>query len=38
VPGNNRPFLAPAADQRAGAAMAKYAQKIDRMCRAAGFV
>jgi hypothetical protein len=31
------PFLGPAADQRAGAAMARYAQKIDRMCRKAGF-
>jgi hypothetical protein len=31
------PFLAPAADARAGAAMARYSQKIDRMCRAAGF-
>ena len=31
------PFLAPAADARAGAAMARYAQKIDRMCYAAGF-
>lgn len=37
VKGNDRPFLAPAADQRAGAAMARYAQKIDRMCRKAGF-
>lgn len=32
-----RPFLAPAADRRAGAAMAKYAQKIDRLCRERGF-
>jgi hypothetical protein len=32
-----RPFLAPAADRRAGAAMAKYAQKIDRLCREKGF-
>jgi len=31
------PFLGPACDQQAGAAMAKYAQKIDRMCRQAGF-
>jgi hypothetical protein len=31
------PFLAPAADARAGAAMARYAQKVDRMCRKAGF-
>ena len=37
VPGNHRPFLAPAADARAGAAMARYSQKIDRMCRKAGF-
>ena len=35
--GNNRPFLAPAADSRAGAAMAKYAKKIDRLCRERGF-
>jgi hypothetical protein len=33
----HRPFLGPAADARAGAAMAKYAQKIDRLCREAGF-
>ena len=31
------PFLGPAADARAGAAMARYAKKIDRMCRDAGF-
>ena len=31
------PFLGPAADARAGAAMARYARKIDRMCRKAGF-
>jgi hypothetical protein len=31
------PFLGPAADERAGAAMARYAKKIDRMCRKAGF-
>lgn len=30
-------FLGPAADARAGAAMARYAQKIDRLCREAGF-
>lgn len=30
-------FLGPAADTRAGAAMAKYARKIDRLCREAGF-
>jgi hypothetical protein len=32
-----RPFLAPAADGKADAAMARYADKIDRMARAAGF-
>jgi hypothetical protein len=31
------PFLGPAADARAGAAMARYARKIDAMCRKAGF-
>ena len=31
------PFLGPAADQRAGAAMARYAQRIDRLAREAGF-
>jgi len=31
------PFLAPAADARANAAMARYAQKIDRWAREAGF-
>lgn len=31
------PFLGPAADAKAGAAMARYAKKIDRMCRSAGF-
>jgi len=31
------PFLGPAADERAGAAMARYAQKIDRLARDAGF-
>jgi hypothetical protein len=31
------PFLGPAADDRAGAAMARYARKIDAMCRKAGF-
>lgn len=30
-------FLGPAADLRAGAAMARYAGKIDRLCREAGF-
>lgn len=37
VRGNDRPFLGPAADDRAGAAMARYARKIDAMCRKAGF-
>ena len=37
VPGNHRPFLGPAADARAGAAMSRYAQKLDRMLRDAGF-
>ena len=31
------PFLGPAADASAGAAMARYAQKIDKMVREAGF-
>jgi hypothetical protein len=31
------PFMGPAADQRAGAAMARYADKIDALCRKAGF-
>jgi len=31
------PFLRPAADRRAGAALAKYAKKVDRLCREAGF-
>ena len=31
------PFLGPAADAKAGAAMARYAKKIDKMCRARGF-
>jgi hypothetical protein len=30
-------FLAPAAEERAGPALAKYAGKIDRLCREAGF-
>ena len=34
---NDRPFLRPAADSRADAAMARYAQKIDRWARAAGY-
>jgi len=33
-----KPFLGPAADARAGAAMAKYAKKIDRMVRESGLV
>ena len=32
-----RPFLGPAADERAGDALAKYANKVDRWCREAGF-
>jgi hypothetical protein len=31
------PFLGPALDERAGAAMARYARKIDRWCRDRGF-
>lgn len=31
------PFLGPAADARAGAAMARYSKKIDRLLRARGF-
>ena len=34
---NDRPFTGPAADERAGDAMAKYATKVDRMCRERGF-
>lgn len=30
-------FLGPAADERAGAAMARYAKKIDRWCKDRGF-
>ena len=37
VKGNHRPFLAPAADEKADAAMARYAEKIDKLARAAGF-
>lgn len=33
VKGNNRPFLAPAADSRAGDALAKYANKVDALVR-----
>lgn len=31
--GNDRPFLAPAAEQRSGPALAAYAKKVDRMVR-----
>lgn len=37
VPNQYRPFLAPAADAKADAAMARYAGKIDSMARKAGF-
>jgi len=37
VTNQHRPFLAAAADERAGAAMARYADKVDAMCRARGF-
>lgn len=37
VRNEHRPFLGPAADERAGAAMARYADKIDKMVRARGF-
>ena len=37
VVNQHRPFLSRAADETAGAAMARYAQKVDRMCRQAGF-
>jgi hypothetical protein len=33
----HRPFLDPAADAGADEAMKRYAQKVDRMCRAAGY-
>jgi hypothetical protein len=33
----HRPFLGPAADAGADAAMARYAKKVDKMCRAAGY-
>jgi hypothetical protein len=36
VPGNDRPFLSPAADERAGAALAKYAKKVDRLVKDSG--
>jgi hypothetical protein len=32
-----RPFLGPAADEMAGPAMARYARRVDAMCRRAGF-
>jgi hypothetical protein len=35
--GNYRPFLGPAADAKADAAMARYAKRIDKMARKAGF-
>ena len=34
--GNNRPFLAPAAEQRSGPALAKYAKKVDRLVKESG--
>ena len=37
VRNQHRPFLAPAADSRADAAMQRYAQKVDKLARAAGF-
>jgi hypothetical protein len=37
VPNQYRPFLGPAADALAGAAMARYSRRIDTMCREAGF-
>lgn len=37
VKGNDRPFLAPAAEQRAGAAMDKFAEVITRKAMEAGF-
>lgn len=37
VTNQHRPFLGRAADEQAGAAMARYADKIDAMCRKAGF-
>lgn len=37
VKGNDRPFLVPAAEQRAGAAMEKFAQVINRKAMEAGF-
>ena len=37
VTNEHRPFLDPAADAGADEAMARYAQKVDAMCRAAGY-
>lgn len=37
VTNQHRPFLGPAADTRSDAAMQRYAQKIDRWCKDAGF-
>jgi len=37
VTNDHRPFLGPAADAGADPAMRRYAQKVDRMCRAAGY-
>lgn len=37
VKGNNRPFMAPAAEERAGAAMDKFAVRIDRLAHDRGF-
>jgi hypothetical protein len=37
VTNQHRPFLGPAADAKAGAAMARYGKKLDRMLRQAGF-
>jgi hypothetical protein len=37
VRNQHRPFLGPAADAKADAAMRRYADKIDKLARAAGF-
>lgn len=37
VKGNLRPFMGPAADERAGDTMARYAEKIDRLARDRGW-
>lgn len=37
VKGNNRPFLAPAAEERAGAALEKFAVILDRLAVERGF-